>query len=78
MCPPAKFEGLPRAEAARRQVITGPSAAAEDSSNGVLSAHAGMRVVAMPDRASAPSDTALKVSEAAIPLQDLYQEVLSG
>jgi beta-phosphoglucomutase-like phosphatase (HAD superfamily) len=78
MCPPANVEGLTRAEAARLQVIPAPCAAGEDSSNGILSAHAGMRVVAMPDRASAPSDTALKVSEAAIPLQDLYQEVLSG
>ena len=68
MCPPANFEGLTRAEAAGRlQVIPALCASGEDSSDGLLSAHAGMRVVAMPDRASPPSDTALKVSEAAIP-----------
>jgi beta-phosphoglucomutase-like phosphatase (HAD superfamily) len=68
MCPPANVEGLTRAEAARRlQVIPAPCAAGEDSSNGILSAHAGMRVVAMPNRASPPSETALKISDSAIP-----------
>jgi hypothetical protein len=32
-------------------VISAPCAAGEDSSSGILSAHAGMRVVAMPNRA---------------------------
>ena len=68
MCPPANVEGLTRAEAARRlQVIPVPCAAGEDSSNGILSAHAGMRVVAMPNRAFPPSETTLKISDSAIP-----------
>jgi beta-phosphoglucomutase-like phosphatase (HAD superfamily) len=68
MCPPTKFEGLTRAGAVRRMlVIPAPCAAGEDSSSGILSAHAGMRVVAMPDRAFPPSETALKISDSAIP-----------
>ena len=66
--PAANFEGLRRAEAAGRlRVIPAPCAAGEDSSSLILSARAGTRVVAMPDRASSPLDTALKDSDAAIP-----------
>jgi beta-phosphoglucomutase-like phosphatase (HAD superfamily) len=67
MCPSANVEGLTRAEAARLQVIPAPCAAGEDSSNGILSAHAGMRAVAMPNRAFPPSETALKIFDSAIP-----------
>ena len=68
MRPPADFEGLTRAEAAGRlRVIPAPCAAGEDSSSLILSAHAGMRVVVMPDRACPPLGPALKGSDAANP-----------
>jgi HAD superfamily hydrolase (TIGR01509 family) len=66
-------------EAARRlRVDPAFCAAVEDSSNGILSAHAaGMRVVAIPNRTFPPSEEALKAADAAIPsLQELHQEVI--
>jgi HAD superfamily hydrolase (TIGR01509 family) len=66
-------------EAARRlRVDPAFCAAVEDSSNGILSAHAaGMRVVAIPNRTFPPSEGALKAADAAIPsLQELHQEVI--
>jgi HAD superfamily hydrolase (TIGR01509 family) len=55
-------------------------AAVEDSSSGILSAHAaGMRVVAIPNRTFPPSDEALEAADAAIPsLQELHQEVIDS
>jgi HAD superfamily hydrolase (TIGR01509 family) len=55
-------------------------AAVEDSSSGILSAHAaGMRVVAIPNRTFPPSDEALEAADAAIPsLQVLHQEVIDS
>ncbi len=66
-------------EAARRlRVDPALCAAVEDSSNGILSAHAaGMRVVAIPNRMFPPSDEALKAADAEIPsLQELHQEAI--
>jgi HAD superfamily hydrolase (TIGR01509 family) len=66
-------------EAARRlRVDPALCAAVEDSSNGILSAHAaGMRVVAVPNRTFPPSDDALEAADAAIPsLQELHREVI--
>ncbi len=66
-------------EAARRlRVDPMLCAAVEDSSNGILSAHAaGMRVVAIPNRTFPPSDDALRAADAVVPsLQDLHQEVI--
>ena len=56
-------------EAARRlRVDPVLCAAVEDSSSGILSAHAaGMRVVAIPNRTFPPSEDALKAADAAIP-----------
>ncbi len=53
-------------------------AAVEDSSSGILSAHAaGMRVVAIPNRTFPPSEDTLKAADAAIPsLQELHQEII--
>jgi HAD superfamily hydrolase (TIGR01509 family) len=53
-------------------------AAVEDSSSGILSAHAaGMRVVAIPNRTFPPSEDALRAADAMIPsLRELDQEVL--
>jgi hypothetical protein len=66
--PPANFEELRRAEAAwRLRVIPAPCAAGEGCSSLILSARAGTRVVAMPDRASPPFDATLKGYDAAIP-----------
>jgi HAD superfamily hydrolase (TIGR01509 family) len=55
-------------------------AAVEDSSSGILSAHAaGMRVVAIPNRTFPPSEDALKAADAAISsLQELHQEVIDS
>jgi len=55
-------------------------AAVEDSSSGILSAHAaGMRVVAIPNRTFPPSEEALKAADAAIPsLQELQREVIDS
>jgi HAD superfamily hydrolase (TIGR01509 family) len=55
-------------------------AAVEDSSSGILSAHAaGMRVVAIPNRTFPPSEEALKAADAAISsLQELHQEVIDS
>lgn len=55
-------------------------AAVEDSSSGILSAHAaGMRVVAIPNRTFPPSEDALEAADAAIPsLQELHQEVIDS
>ena len=55
-------------------------AAVEDSSSGILSAHAaGMRVVAIPNRTFPPSEDALKAADAAIPsLQELQREVIDS
>ena len=66
-------------EAARRlRVDPALCAAVEDSSSGILSAHAaGMRVVAIPNRTFPPSEDALEAADAAIPsLQELHQEVI--
>ena len=66
-------------EAARRlRVDPVLCAAVEDSSSGILSAHAaGMRVVAIPNRTFPPSEEALEATDAAIPsLQELHQEVI--
>ena len=66
-------------EAARRlRVDPAFCAAVEDSSNGILSAHAaGMRVVAIPNRTFPPSEEILKAADAAIAsLQELHQEVI--
>jgi HAD superfamily hydrolase (TIGR01509 family) len=68
-------------EAARRlRVHPVRCAAVEDSSSGILSAHAaGMRVVAVPNRTFPPSEEALKAADAAIPsLQELHQEVIDS
>jgi HAD superfamily hydrolase (TIGR01509 family) len=68
-------------EAARRlRVDPALCAAVEDSSSGILSAHAaGMRVVAIPNRTFPPSEEALKAADAAIPsLQELHQEVIDS
>jgi HAD superfamily hydrolase (TIGR01509 family) len=55
-------------------------AAVEDSSSGILSAHAaGMRVVAIPNRTFPPSEEALKAADAAISsLQELHQDVIDS
>jgi len=66
-------------EAARRlEVDPALCGAVEDSGSGILSAHAaGMRVVAIPNRAFPPSEEALKAADAAIPsLQELHQEII--
>jgi beta-phosphoglucomutase-like phosphatase (HAD superfamily) len=66
-------------EAARRlRVDPTLCAAVEDSSNGILSAHAtGMRVVAIPNRTFPPSEEALRAADAVIPsLKELQQEVI--
>ena len=66
-------------EAARRlRVDPALCAAVEDSSSGILSAHAaGMRVVAIPNRTFPPSEDTLKAADAAIPsLQELHQEII--
>ena len=68
-------------EAARQlRVDAALCAAVEDSSSGILSAHAaGMRVVAIPNRTFPPSEEALKAADAAIPsLQKLHQEVIDS
>ncbi len=68
-------------EAVRRLRADPPlCAAVEDSSSGILSAHAaGMRVVAIPNRTFPPSEEALKAADAAIPsLQELHQEVIDS
>ena len=68
-------------EAARRlRVDPVLCAAVEDSSSGILSAHAaGMRVVAIPNRTFPPSEEALEAADAAIPsLQELHQEVIDS
>jgi HAD superfamily hydrolase (TIGR01509 family) len=68
-------------EAARRlRVDPALCAAVEDSSSGILSAHAaGMRVVAIPNRTFPPSEAALKAADAAIPsVQELHQEVIDS
>ncbi len=68
-------------EAARRlRVDPALCAAVEDSSSGILSAHAaGMRVVAIPNRTFPPSEDALEAADAAIPsLQELHQEVIDS
>ena len=68
-------------EAARRlRVDPVLCAAVEDSSSGILSAHAaGMRVVAIPNRTFPPSEDALEAADAAIPsLQELHQEVIDS
>jgi HAD superfamily hydrolase (TIGR01509 family) len=67
---------------AARQLRADPTlcAAVEDSSSGILSAHAaGMRVVAIPNRTFPPSEEALKAADAAIPsLQELQREVIDS
>ena len=67
---------------AARQLRVDPAlcAAVEDSSSGILSAHAaGMRIVAIPNRTFPPSEEALKAADAAIPsLQELHQEVIDS
>jgi beta-phosphoglucomutase-like phosphatase (HAD superfamily) len=66
-------------EAARRlRVDPALCAAVEDSSSGILSAHAaGMRVVAIPNRTFPPSEEALEAADTAIPsLQELNREVI--
>jgi HAD superfamily hydrolase (TIGR01509 family) len=68
-------------EAARRlRVDPVLCAAVEDSSSGILSAHAaGMRVVAIPNRTFPPSEEALEATDVAIPsLQELHQEVIDS
>jgi HAD superfamily hydrolase (TIGR01509 family) len=66
-------------EAARRlRVDPVLCAAVEDSSSGILSAHAaGMRVVTIPNRTFPPSDDALRAADAVVPsLQELHLEVI--
>jgi HAD superfamily hydrolase (TIGR01509 family) len=66
-------------EAARRlRVDPALCAAIEDSSNGILSAHAaGTRVVAIPNRTFPPSEEALEAADAVITsLRELRQEVI--
>lgn len=66
-------------EAARRlRVDPALCAAVEDSSSGILSAHAaGMRVVAIPNRAFPPSEDALNAADVTIStLQELHQEII--
>jgi HAD superfamily hydrolase (TIGR01509 family) len=68
-------------EAARRlRVEPTLCAAVEDSSSGILSAHAAeMRVVAIPNRTFPPSEVALKAADVVIPsLQELHQEVIDS
>ncbi len=65
---------------AARRLRVNPTlcAAVEDSSSGILSAHAaGMRVVAIPNRTFPPSEEALRAADAVIPsLKELQQEVI--
>jgi HAD superfamily hydrolase (TIGR01509 family) len=67
---------------AARQLRVDPAlcVAVEDSSSGILSAHAaGMRVVAIPNPMFPPSEDALKAADAAIPsLQELQREVIDS
>ncbi len=66
-------------EAARRlRVDPALCAAVEDSSNGILSAHAaGMRVVTIPNRTFPPSEEALSTADTVIPsLSELHREVI--
>jgi HAD superfamily hydrolase (TIGR01509 family) len=68
-------------EAARRLgVDPGRCAAVEDSTNGLLSAHAaGMRVIAVPDARYPPSDEALAVADVRLgSLEELTPEVVEG
>jgi beta-phosphoglucomutase-like phosphatase (HAD superfamily) len=67
-------------EAARRLgVDPALCAAVEDSSSGILSAHAaGMRVVAIPNRTFPPSEDALKAADAvAFSLADLDENAVA-
>ena len=67
---------------AARQLRVDPAlcAAVEDSSSGILSAHAaGMRVVAIPNRIFPPSEEALEAADVAISsLRELHQEVVDS
>ena len=66
-------------EAAQRlRVDPALCAAVEDSSSGILSAHAaGMRVVTIPNRTFPPSEEALSAADAVIAsLQELHREVI--
>jgi HAD superfamily hydrolase (TIGR01509 family) len=68
-------------EAARRLGVDAASCAAvEDSTNGLLSAHAaGMRVIAVPDMRYPPSDEALAVADVRLgSLEELTPEVVEG
>src|SRR5919202_5029978 len=68
-------------EAARRLgVDPARCAAVEDSTNGLLSAHAaGMRVIAVPDDRYPPSDEALAVADVRLgSLRELTPEVVAG
>jgi HAD superfamily hydrolase (TIGR01509 family) len=68
-------------EAARRlRAEAALCTAVEDSSSGILSAHAAeMRVVAIPNRTFPPSDLALEAADVVIPsLQELHQEVIDS
>ena len=66
-------------EAARRlRVDPTLCVAVEDSSNGILSAHAaGLRVVAIPNLTFPPSEEALRTADTVIPsLEELHREVI--
>lgn len=68
-------------EAARRlQVDPALCTEVEDSSNGILPAHAaGMRVVAIPNRTFPPSVETLEAADAVIPsLRELHHEVIDS
>jgi HAD superfamily hydrolase (TIGR01509 family) len=67
---------------AARHLRVDPSlcAAVEDSTSGILSAHAaGMRVVAIPNRTFPPSEDALRAADAVIPsVRELHQEIIES
>jgi HAD superfamily hydrolase (TIGR01509 family) len=66
--------------AARLGVVPGDAAAIEDSTNGLLAAHAaGMAVVAIPNRAFPPSEEALRVADVVLgSISELTPEVVEA
>jgi HAD superfamily hydrolase (TIGR01509 family) len=66
--------------AARLGVVPGDAAAIEDSTNGLLAAHAaGMAVVAIPNRAFPPSEEALTVADVVLgSISELTPEVVEA
>jgi HAD superfamily hydrolase (TIGR01509 family) len=66
--------------AARLGVVPGDAAAIEDSTNGLLAAHAaGMAVVAIPNRAFPPSEEALRVADVVLgSISELTPEIVEA